>query len=1362
MELSHRELLITKPGATGKIAPAPSAGAGFARSESHLSSSSAIIIEAEACRQRYKRLHPKDCADDEKDYKTLVHTLTQERLSAIFKTKMGEGACKTGLCGLKEEQARVYFNVYGKNEITPPKRENIWIKLLRQTFLGIFNILLWSCVVAEVALIVIFSGSSPGAEVTHLNATQKEAQPAEEGPDYVTPIILSAVIVMAALLQWYSELKAESQMEAMQKLQAASKVPTVRMDHGRRVDLELDPVNLVPGDIIFLQAGDRIPADVRILHCTDGTEVDNSALTGESMPEPRHNKTEPVTCPPPEARNLAFFGTTVLKGNATCLIHATGDATFLGKIAQGIKSSRVKSTLEIQIEHFVHIIAVVAICVGLLSLLANLLSPVKRGPAEILQNSAAALFAQVPEGLLPTVTISLMIASDQMASRNVIVRKIDAVETLGCVSVFCSDKTGTLTTGEMAVQDLVVQSPGATFGLEVHNRDRDSSLFKSQPALEEISMCGVLNNGAEFKVEGKEERWTGSPTEVAILRACAEVQGGPSPTASLKQKSENFKCFEIPFNSENKWMLTIHGDQNNGYFAILKGAPERVMKYTTLQSDPSIVGKVEQQLQDLMGQGRRVLCIAKRSLEQNEIPMGAKFEGTNDKDCNFPMKDFKFVGLYGIEDPPKKGVAEAVVDAQKAGVKVVMVTGDHPDTARAIASRINILGSTVETPSHEAEQLQGATEFSVITGARQPRMRFMTPVCLTGAKGEIEEVREALKKAVDLDVPMKTCKENCERIGQIWSQYQEQPALLDPFLEEMVEPLMSTVARAAHQRQVDSVRLHLISSLLYLLTTVRGYKTVVRLFPHEAADLEVCLEAAEEEASKERLETWATLYCFTLWLGMVLLTPFDLVSIDSGHESNASLSSRILTFGLKGLRSTSRTRDASAWMLAKFFGRPDVSSTGALQSFVAWTKELWAEETCTGAAFARSGALQAWNQTLKLAPRTVMSGLWSQVLRLVLDGPSGRQDDDFGSSNLRKLRVAVACRAALVVLPVRLAPWRYARGQRSLLVNFARATGAVASQAAGVSTAVAEEEEDEEDAPEEVEEVVELLLTSLSDKDTVVRWAAAKGVGRVTNRLSRDFGDQVLESLLERCFSFRETDKAWHGGCLALAELTRRGLLLPERLPTVIPLVCQALHFEQVSGNYTLGQHVRDAACYVCWAFARAYAPDVLQPFVVDLASALIQVAVFDREINCRRAAAAAVQENVGRQGTFPHGIDVVTIADYWTLSVRRMAYLEAAAGATPPVAPQIAGLGSGGYRKALIEHLVEKKLPHQDMQIRLLSAQALAKLADTASEETLELLNSHVLPRLLARCHDAQSTVQAKHGAVEGAAELVQVMQES
>eukprot|EP00435_Cladocopium_sp_Y103_P066483 s61_g28.t1 len=690
----------------------------------------------------------------------------------------------------------------------------------------------------------------------------------------------------------------------------------VQMDHGRRVDLELDPLSLVPGDIIFLQAGDRIPADVRILHCTDGTEVDNSALTGESIPEPRHNKTEPVTCPP-EARNLAF-GTTVLK----------------------------------------------------------------------------------------------------------------------------------------------------------------------------------------------------------------------------------------------------------------------------------------------------------------------------------------------------------------------------------------------------AEQLQGAAEFSVITGEELAEIEEGNDETVANKKDffhEIDEVRSALKQAVAVDLPQAMCRETCERIGQIWSQYQEQPALLDPFMEEMVEPLMATIAAKVRQKDLDP-NLHLLSSLMYLLTTVRGYKTVVRLFPHEAADLEPCLEAAEEEAKKENLETWSTLYCLTLWLGMVLLTPFDLSTIDSGHESRNSLSARIFALALQGLRSTSRTRDASAWMLAKFFGRPDVSGTGLLQSFVTWTRDAWVDQTksVTAQVFVKSGALQAWNQTLKLAPRSVMSGLWTQVLRLVLDGPSG-SSDDFGSSNLRKLRVAVACRAALVILPPRLAPWRYERGQRSLLVNFAQATGGSIASVAVAQGAGANEasganmglEEDgnfgsgrDDEAPEEVEE--ELVMEfSRPGQDTIVRWAAAKGIGRITNRLSRDFGDQVLESLLERCFSFRETDKAWHGGCLALAELTRRGLLLPERLSTVMPLVCQALHFEQVSGNFTSGQHVRDAACYVCWAFARAYAPDVLQPYVVNLASALIQVAVFDREINCRRAAAAAVQENVGRQGTFPDGIEVVTIADYWTLSGRRQAYLE--------VAPKIAMLGNGGYRKALMEHLVDRKLSHQE-----------------------------------------------------------------
>jgi hypothetical protein len=164
-------------------------------------------------------------------------------------------------------------------------------------------------------------------------------------------------------------------------------------------------------------------------------------------------------------------------------------------------------------------------------------------------------------------------------------------------------------------------------------------------------------------------------------------------------------------------------------------------------------------------------------------------------------------------------------------------------------------------------------------------------------------------------------------------------------------------------------------------------------------------------------------------------------------------------------------------------------------------------------------------------------------------------------------------------------------------------------------------------------------------------------------------GDEIVGSLLE-VFNTGEGDSAWHGGCLALAELARRGLLVPSRLPTVMPVIINALLYDERRGAHSVGSHVRDAACYVCWAFARAYvyihivlnisyAPDVMSPYVPQLATGLLQMAVFDRELNCRRAAAAAFQENVGRQGNFPHGIDILTRADYFTLCNRASAYLE-------------------------------------------------------------------------------------------------------
>ena len=199
----------------------------------------------------------------------------------------------------------------------------------------------------------------------------------------------------------------------------------------------------------------------------------------------------------------------------------------------------------------------------------------------------------------------------------------------------------------------------------------------------------------------------------------------------------------------------------------------------------------------------------------------------------------------------------------------------------------------------------------------------------------------------------------------------------------------------------------------------------------------------------------------------------------------------------------------------------------------------------------------------------------------------------------RKLTMKLSQRVGLQYLPPRVAKWRYKRGQRSLLDNMTKASAADGTGGKKVETKVESPEEDEEDddedeeeeeVPEETDAVIETLLCGLRDKDTVVRWSAAKGVGRLTGRLPREYADQVVEEVLE-LLSDGESDGAWHGGCLALAELARRGLLLPSRLHQVVPLVCRAIVYDVRRGKHSIGSHVRDAACYVCWAFARAYEP---------------------------------------------------------------------------------------------------------------------------------------------------------------------------
>lgn len=274
--------------------------------------------------------------------------------------------------------------------------------------------------------------------------------------------------------------------------------------------------------------------------------------------------------------------------------------------------------------------------------------------------------------------------------------------------------------------------------------------------------------------------------------------------------------------------------------------------------------------------------------------------------------------------------------------------------------------------------------------------------------------------------------------------------------------------------------------------------------------------------------------------------------------------------------------------------------------------------------------------------------------------------------------------------------------------------------------------------PDAIEEVIEELLQALRSGGNDIRWSAAKGLGRVTNRLPKELADEVIGSVID-ILNPLEPHEAWHGGCLALAELAKRGLLLPYRLHELVPLLMQALFYDEMKGYMSVGQHIRDAACYMCWAFARAYNPDDLKPFVHQISSGLLTVAVFDREINCRRAASAAFQESVGRLGNFPYGIEISTTTDFYSVGIRQNSYLS--------ISDFIAQFEE--YRQPLIDHLVQRKVGHWDSAIRELTAKALHKLTYRAPE----YMAAVVLPQLLAKTETID--VNARHGCVLAMGEI-------
>merc|ERR1711971_924830 len=584
--------------------------------------------------------------------------------------------------GLTSAQAKANLERDGPNALTPPPTTPVWIKFLKTLFGG-FSMLLWL-----------------GAVLCFL-AYSIQATTLEEPPDdnLYLGIVLTAVVVITGVFSYYQESKSSKIMESFKNM-----VPqyALCLREGEKITIKADELTL--GDIIEVKFGDRMPADMRVLE-SRGLKVDNSSLTGESEPQARNHEFTHEN--PLETKNLAFFSTNVVEGTAKGIVVSIGDGTVMGRIANLASGLSVGETpIALEIEHFIHIISAVAVFLGVT--FAILSFPLGYNWLEAVIFLIGIIVANVPEGLLATVTVCLTLTAKRMASKNCLVKNLEAVETLGSTSTICSDKTGTLTQNRMTVAHLWIDD--AIQDVDTTEDQSQKSSYKGTAGWGPLEVVASLCNRAEFK-QGEESKHilkrevNGDASEAAILKLTELSKGDV-----LKFRSNNKKVAEIPFNSANKYQVSIH--EQNGqtpYRLVMKGAPERILE----RCDTIWVNGKEEPLNDhwkaqynaaymeLGGLGERVLGFCDFVLPVEKFNKDYVFD-IEEKD-NFPLSGLRFVGLMSMIDPPRAAVPDAVAKCRSAGIKVIMVTGDHPITAKAIAKNVGIISATTKTVEDYAE-----------------------------------------------------------------------------------------------------------------------------------------------------------------------------------------------------------------------------------------------------------------------------------------------------------------------------------------------------------------------------------------------------------------------------------------------------------------------------------------------------------------------------------------------------------------------------------------------------------------------------------------------------------------------------------
>ena len=568
-------------------------------------------------------------------------------------TKEVEKQMQTNIkLGLNEKEVEDKQNKFGLNKLEEKKKESIIIKFVKQ-----FN---------DFMIIILIIASIISAVVAKLEGSN----------DYFDSIIIIAIVVFNAIMGLVQEAKAEKSLEALKKMTA----PTCKVKRDGKI-CTIKSEQIVPGDIVLLEAGNYVPADCRLISSSN-LKIEESSLTGETVPVLKD-----ANCMLKEKTalgdmvNMAFSTTIVVNGHGEAIVTETGMNTKVGKIAKMIITNEAPETpIQKKLGEVGKSLGIACLGICLLIFVIGLLKKIE--PIEMFMTSVGLAVAAIPEGLPAIVTIMLSIGVTKMAKKNSIIRKLPAVETLGSSSVICSDKTGTLTQNKMQVTKIA----------NINGETNDKEYIKWLIGM--TTMC----TDVEISRENGKIELTGEPTEKAIVNKALDEGQNKIELYNVMKRVK-----DIPFDSSRKMMTTIHKIPT-GYRVITKGAPDILLKrcnkvyengnVTTL--DYSKTKLIENQNNKMADEALRVLAIA--YLDIPSLP--SKIDSENIE------KNLIFIGLIGMIDPPREGVKEAVTTCKKAGIKTVMITGDHIITAKAIAKDLGILrGSDLAITGEELDKI---------------------------------------------------------------------------------------------------------------------------------------------------------------------------------------------------------------------------------------------------------------------------------------------------------------------------------------------------------------------------------------------------------------------------------------------------------------------------------------------------------------------------------------------------------------------------------------------------------------------------------------------------------------------------------